>query len=330
MHDRYLGIGMEATHLSNHNFAKAVCNYIDAKPNAPETLQVNIGKLCNQACSHCHVESGPHQVLPNMDKKIVDRLLYLIDKTESIQTVDITGGAPELNPHFRYFVEELSKRGKHIIDRCNLTVLTLHSQKDTAEFLTKRKVEIVASLPCYEEENVDTQRGKNVFSRSIRALHTLNELGYGKEGSGLILNLVHNPTSPSLPSDQGELEKDYKVELKKNFNIEFNKLYTIANVPIKRYADYLKELGKYEEYMSLLVDNFNPEVCDKIMCKNLFSIAWNGQIYNCDFNQAEDIPIKNKTVWNIENFYIKDPIQFASHCYACTVGSGSSCSGALA
>ena len=314
---------------SSTNFSKAIQNYTNAYPNAPETLQVNIGKLCNQACSHCHVESGPHQIIPNMDRKIVDRLLYLIDNTDSIQTVDITGGAPELNPHFRYFVEKLYTRKKHIIDRCNLTVLTLHNQKDTASFLAKHKVEIVASLPCYEEKNVDEQRGENVFSRSIQALLHLNKLGYGKPSTELLLNLVHNPTSPSLPSLQEALEKDYKAKLKKDFDIEFNKLYTIANVPIRRYATYLKNLGKYEEYMELLVNNFNPDVCEKVMCKNLFSVAWDGKIYNCDFNQAEEMPIKNKTVWNIDNFYIKDPIRFASHCYACTVGNGSSCSGAL-
>jgi len=294
-------------------------------------LQVNIGKKCNQACHHCHVEAGPNRT-ENMELKTIERLLELLAKDSNIHTVDITGGAPELNPHFRYFVSQIRSMGKDVIDRCNLTVLYEKEQEDTAEFLAENEVQVVASLPCYLEDNVDGQRGKGVFGKSIDALIKLNELGYGKEGTGLVLNLVYNPVGRHLPPPQQQLEKDYKKHLKKEFGIVFNNLFTITNMPIKRYAHMLQREGKMEEYMQLLVDNFNPVAADNVMCKELVSIGWDGYIYDCDFNQMLDIPLNwsIRSVWDIDSFVKVEPkIALDNHCFGCTAGSGSSCGGAL-
>lgn len=304
---------------------------IELKREHIKILQVNIGKRCNQACHHCHVESGPNRT-ENMELATVERLLELLQFEPLIHTVDITGGAPELNPHFRYFVSEIRKMGKEVIDRCNLTILFEKGQEDTAEFLAENKVQIVASLPCYKEDNVDKQRGKGVFGKSITALKKLNNLSYGKTNSGLILNLVYNPVGEYLPPAQAELEADYHAHLKDEFGIVFNHLFTITNMPIKRYAHALERDNKMKDYMQLLIDNFNPQAALGVMCTELVSIGWDGQIYDCDFNQMLDIPLnwKSRNLWDIERLSNIEPeIAFASHCFGCTAGNGSSCKGAL-
>ncbi len=294
-------------------------------------LQVNIGKKCNQACHHCHVEAGPNRT-ENMQRETIDRLLYLLAKAPDIHTVDITGGAPELNPHFRYFVSEIRKLGKNVIDRCNLTVLFEPAQEDTAEFLADHQVQIVASLPCYQEDNVDQQRGKGVFGKSIAGLETLNRLGYGKPDTGLLLNLVYNPVGEHLPPAQAQLESEYHQHLKGEFGIVFNHLFTITNMPIKRYAHALKRDGKMQDYMQLLLDNFNPQAVEEVMCTELISIGWDGLIYDCDFNQMLDIPLNGKElhIHDIDRFdMIGTGIAVDDHCFGCTAGAGSSCGGAL-
>ncbi|PIR37834.1 MAG: radical SAM protein [Alphaproteobacteria bacterium CG11_big_fil_rev_8_21_14_0_20_39_49] len=306
-------------------------NNIELKRESIKILQVNIGKRCNQACHHCHVESGPNRT-ENMEPETVERLLELLKKEPQIHTVDITGGAPELNPHFRYFVTEIRKMGKEVIDRCNLTVFFEPGQSDTPEFLAENNIQIVASLPCYKEDNVDAQRGKGVFGKSISALEKLNSIGYGKEGSGLILNLVYNPVGEHLPPAQDTLEEDYHAHLKDEFGIMFNHLFTITNMPIKRYAHMLERDGKMKDYMQLLIDNFNPQAAKGVMCTELVSIGWDGQIYDCDFNQMLEIQLNWQplNIWDIERFSnIKPSIAVAGHCFGCTAGSGSSCGGAL-
>jgi radical SAM/Cys-rich protein len=297
-----------------------------------EILQINVGKLCDLACLHCHVEAGPKRT-EIMTRETAERIIKLLERSSGIHTVDLTGGAPELNLNFRFLVEESKKSGREVIDRCNLTVFFEKGQEETPYFLKEYRVQIIASLPCYSQENVDQQRGRGVFDKSIQALRLLNELGYGREGSGLQLHLVYNPVGFHLPPPQAELEADYKEELKKMFGIEFNRLFTITNMPIKRFLHQLEREGQIEEYMQLLVDNFNPQAALGVMCRNLVSIGWDGQIYDCDFNQMLEIPIglKKKTVWEIESFeeLAKEEIAFADHCYGCTAGAGSSCSGAL-
>lgn len=297
-----------------------------------EILQINVGKLCNQSCHHCHVEAGPKR-MEIMAKKTMDRLLELLDRTPTIHTVDLTGGAPELNPHFRHLVSEIHKRKKNIIDRCNLTVLFETGQENTADFLREYRVNIIASLPCYSKNNVEAQRGGGVFDKSIRALQLLNALGYGKENSGLELNLVYNPLGAFLPPSQDKLELSYKKELRELFGIEFNHLFSIANMPIKRFLDQLVRENKYEEYMTLLVNSFNAYAASNVMCRNLISIGWGGRIYDCDFNQMLEISTggRNQTIWDIESFdqINNRPIAFGDHCYGCTAGAGSSCGGKL-
>ncbi len=297
-----------------------------------QTLQINVGRLCNQACHHCHVEAGPKRK-EIMEKKTVDRLLELLSLDSHVQTVDLTGGAPEMNPHFRHLVREVRKLGKTVLDRCNLTVLFEEGQEDTATFLREHRVQIVASLPCYSKANVDKQRGNGVFEKSIRALKLFNELGFGKTDTGLELDLVYNPLGANLPPGQVELEKDYKEELKELFGIEFNHLFTITNMPIKRFLHELERSGKLQEYMDLLVSSFNVQAALGVMCRSLVSVGWDGQIYDCDFNQMLEIPIagKKRTIWDINSLkdLEKEKIALADHCYGCTAGAGSSCGGAL-
>lgn len=296
-----------------------------------DTLQVNIGKRCNQACHHCHVEAGPNRT-ENMTLETIDHILALLRQSPDIHTVDITGGAPELNPHFKYFVHALKDLERHVIDRCNLTVLFEEGQEDTANFLKEHHVEIIASLPCYLEDNVDEQRGKGVFVKSVDALRLLNKLGYGKEDKNLPLNLVYNPVGTHLPPAQASLEQDYKQHLFDTFGIVFNQLFTITNMPIKRFRHMLARDGQLERYMQLLIDHFNPDACNNVMCRNLISIGYDGHIYDCDFNQMLEIPIQSnqKTLWDIDSFDdITQDITVANHCYGCTAGAGSSCGGAL-
>lgn len=297
-----------------------------------EFLQINVGKLCNQVCLHCHVEAGPKRT-EIMEEKTANRLVELLAQASTIHTVDLTGGAPELNTNFKRLVTEARKLGKKVIDRCNLTVFYEKGQEETPEFLAENHVSVVASLPCYSQKNVDQQRGKGVFGKSIQALQKLNSLGYGKPGSKLELSLVYNPVGPYLPPPEAKLEKDYKEKLKSDFGIEFSRLYTITNMPIKRFLVDLKQSKQLEAYMTLLVNSFNPTAAMGVMCRNLISIGWDGQIYDCDFNQMLEMPIQHKktTIWDIKNLAQFDggEIEFADHCFGCTAGAGSSCGGSL-
>ncbi len=297
-----------------------------------EILQVNIGRRCNQACHHCHVESSPLRT-ENMTAPTVQRLLELLRNSTSIHTVDITGGAPELNPHFRMFVSEVRAMGLAVIDRCNLTILFEPGQEDTAAFLKDNSVHVIASLPCYSRENVEKQRGRGVFNKSVEALRLLNQLGYGKSGTDLQLDLVYNPGGPSLPPAQEKLELDYKRELLELFGIEFNRLFTITNMPIKRFLQDLERSRKLESYMELLVTHFNPHAVQGLMCRNLVSVGWDGQLFDCDFNQMLELPLgANKTtIWDLDTLDVltSAPIRVANHCFGCTAGAGSSCGGSL-
>ncbi len=302
----------------------------------PETLQVNLGRLCNQACIHCHVGAGP-QRKEVMERKTIDRILDLLSSASYIQTVDLTGGAPELNPHFKLIVREAAGLGKKVIDRCNLTVLFERGQEDTPAFLREHRVNVLASLPCYLSENVDTQRGIGVFDKSIRGLRLLNKLGYGMKDSGLELHLVYNPLGAFLPPGQSGLERDYKEQLKTRFEIEFNSLFTITNMPINRFLHSLEKSGKLKGYMELLVNNFNIQAAQGVMCLSLVSVGWDGKLYDCDFNQMADIPVGwpgvsgTRNIWEITSFddIMKERIALADHCYGCTAGGGSSCVGAI-
>jgi radical SAM/Cys-rich protein len=299
------------------------------------TLQINVGKLCNQACHHCHVDAGPKRT-EVMPAKIAGRVMELLATSPSITTVDITGGAPELNPNFRWLVEESRRLGRHVIDRCNLTVLLEEGQEELAEFLAARRVEIIASLPCYTAENVDKQRGKGVFEKSMDSLRKLNRLGYGMLGSELQLNLVYNPVGASLPPPQATLEADYKQHLREEHGIEFHHLLTITNMPIHRFEEDLQRQGKHDSYMELLKKNFNPATLHGLMCRSLVSIGYDGKLYDCDFNQMLDMELEQPgsaaTVWDVETFtgWAGRRILTAGHCFGCTAGAGSSCTGALA
>ena len=250
------------------------------KPTNIEILQINLGKLCNQVCEHCHVDAGPDRT-EIMTKEVLQACLAVAENP-SIHTIDLTGGAPEMNPHFKWFVSELTRQGKKVIVRSNLTILTYKKYLDIPEFYKENKVVVISSMPCYTKENVDKQRGDGVFERSILALKRLNELGYGKEGAGLELNLVFNPGGASLPPEQAGLEQDYKRELKELFDIEFNNLFTITNLPISRFLDFLLKQGKYEEYMNKLINSFNPIAAQNVMCRNTISVGWDGQLFDCD------------------------------------------------
>jgi len=298
----------------------------------PTTLQVNVGRLCDLACHHCHVEAGPRRT-EVMDGRTAGRVVELLRRNPTLTTLDLTGGAPELNPHFRSLVREARALGRRVIDRCNLTVLFQPGQEDTAPFLADHGVKVVASLPCYTRENVDAQRGKAVFERSIEALRWLNELGYAQPGSGLELDLVYNPLGPSLPPPQAELEATYRSELRELFGIGFDSLATITNMPIKRFAHALEREGRSEEYMSLLVNHFNPATVDALMCRSLVSVAWDGALFDCDFNQMLGLPLGagRRTLWDVDDLseLAGAPIVTEAHCFGCTAGSGSSCGGAL-
>lgn len=322
---------MEALQHHILSFEKKIKSYHQLnKRLGMSTLQLNLGKHCNQACNHCHVGAGPDRT-EIMSKEVIDRALELIKSDRRIQTVDITGGAPELNPHFKYLVSSALALGKQVIDRCNLTVLFEPGQEETAQFLADHQVVVIASMPCYLEQNVNAQRGARVYEKSVRALKMLGDLGYGKPGSGLELHLVFNPGGMGLPPEQSVLEADYKHYLKSNFGIEFNQLLTITNMPIKRFKQQLEQSGKLTAYERLLADRFNPAAAERIMCRDLVSVSWDGRLYDCDFNQALGMSIASgKSIWDIESLCeIEEEIAFGNHCYGCTAGSGSSCKGAL-
>jgi radical SAM/Cys-rich protein len=298
----------------------------------PEILQVNVGKLCNLTCVHCHVNAGPKRS-EIMTRETVDRIIDWLAKTE-IPTVDLTGGAPEMLPDFSYFIERVTELQlpRHVIDRCNLTILLAPGYEDLPAFLASKRVELIASMPCYSPENVNAQRGEGVFEESITALQLLNSLGYGID-SALPLHLVYNPVGGFLPPAQHELEADYKRELRNHFGIVFNRLYVLTNLPIGRFAAYLRHNKRLEEYMQLLIDAFNPATINGLMCRNTISVGWRGEVYDCDFNQQLSMQWENDAplfLWDIDTDKIDSrEIMTGDHCFGCTAGAGSSCGGAL-
>jgi radical SAM/Cys-rich protein len=299
-----------------------------------ETLQVNLGYKCNQSCLHCHVNAGPTRTEMMSRDTLADVLVFL--QVSAIASLDITGGAPELHPHFRELVSRARALGVQVVDRCNLTILLEPGQEDLADFLARNRVQVTASLPCYTEELVDRQRGKGVYEKSIQALRKLNALGYGAPGSGLQLNLVYNPQGPSLPPAQQQLEADYKRILGERFGVVFNSLFTLANMPIQRFGSTLISKGQFNEYMRLLHGAHREENLEAVMCRTLISVDWQGYVYDCDFNQMLGLPLslKGHQRPQLSDLIARDlagnPIAVRDHCYGCTAGQGSSCGGALA
>lgn len=326
--------------IDSYNFEKKLAEKeLRLKPVSVETLQVNVTKLCNQACLHCHVDASPKRT-EKMDKRGIYRCLEILAAHSSIINLDITGGAPELNPHFDYFVTEARKLGKHVMVRHNLTVTfdgnpqTGESKEYLPDFFRENKVEVISSLPYYQEFFTDKQRGKGVFNKSINSMKMLNDRGYGKEGSGLQLNLVYNPVGAFLPPDQCKLEYDYKKELMDKFGLRFNQLFVITNMPIHRFREMLERKEIYDDYMSKLVNAFNPSAAEGVMCRSLISVGYDGRIYDCDFNQMLDMQIgfeEPSTIYNFDMIKMMNRnILFDSHCFGCTAGAGSSCGGATA
>lgn len=298
-----------------------------------EKLQVNLGYLCNLSCVHCHVNAGPRRT-ELMDKKNIDLVLSFL-KEKGIRELDLTGGAPEMNPHFRYLVTQARALGVNVINRCNLTILLEPGYEEMAGFLAEQGVEVTASLPCYAEQNVDKQRGKGVFHDSIEALQQLNKLGYGQTGTGLKLNLVFNPQGPNLPPAQESLKAEYQWELKQKHDIVFNDLFVITNMPISRFGSMLLSKGQFDDYMTLLKDNYADHNLETLMCRSLVSVDWQGYVYDCDFNQMLHIPMiaTDKPKIHLSDLMMLDvnglEVRVADHCYGCTAGQGSSCGGAL-
>src|SRR5437667_9214231 len=316
-----------------NRFAQKLAEHsISLSRGRPEILQVNVGKLCNLTCMHCHVNAGPKRK-EIMARKTIDRIIDWLARTD-VPTVDRTGGAPEMIPDFRYFIEQVKSLlpHRHIIDRCNLTILLERGYEDLAAFLARNEVEIVASMPCYTPENVNAQRGEGVFEGSIAALQVLNSLGYGID-SELPLHLIYNPVGAFLPPSQAELEDDYKRELKKHFGIVFNKLYTLTNLPIGRFASYLRRNNKLNEYMELLIQAFNAATINGLMCRNTLSVGWRGEVYDCDFNQQLGMQWNNGArvfLWDVDPANTENrQIMTGNHCFGCTAGAGSSCGGAI-
>lgn len=294
------------------------------------TLQVNVGRLCNQACRHCHVEAGPSRT-EVMTRDTMELCLDILKNTD-IPIVDITGGAPEMNPNFRWFVGECVMLGRHVMIRSNVTILTEPGYESMPEFFAENHVEVIASLPYYLEQNTDSQRGEGVFQKSITALKRLNALGYGIEGSGLTLNLVFNPGGAFLPPSQKALEADYKREMWKRYGVSFNNLFTITNLPVGRFLAYLNSSGNFEMYMNRLVSSFNPSAAANAMCRNILSVGWDGTLYDCDFNQMLGMAVNHGAPSHLKDFDLakleKRQIVTGFHCYGCTAGAGSSCGGA--
>lgn len=299
------------------------------RPLPLETFQINIGKMCNQVCGHCHVDAGPDRK-EIMTRATMQQCLDVLSTLE-VKTVDITGGAPEMNPDFRWFVTSLRGLGKHVMVRCNLTIIVANKKfYDLPDFYKEHQVEVVSSLPFYTADRTDRQRGEGVFEQSIKALKMLNAVGYGQPDSDLILNLVYNPAGAFLPPDQQQMERDFKKELELHFGVVFNKLFCITNMPVSRYLEYLVRSGNYEKYMERLLLAFNPRAAANVMCRTTLSVGWDGYLYDCDFNQMLDIKIEGRTQhirnFNTEAISSRD-IRVNQHCYGCTAGTGSSCSG---
>jgi radical SAM/Cys-rich protein len=308
----------------------AQSGYPEFKPTGIDIFQVNIGKLCNQTCAHCHVDAGPDKKLENMDRETLELCLKIVQQ-HNIATVDITGGAPEMNPHFRWFVEACRASGAKVIDRCNLTIIEANKKyHDLPDWFAANQVQIVSSLPHFSKTRTDAQRGDGVFEDSISALQKLNAAGYGQPGSGLVLDLVYNPSGAFLPGSQSGLEREFKQQLKRRYNIDFNNLYAITNMPISRFLDYLIESHNYEAYMQTLVNAYNPAAVANVMCRNTISVSWDGYMYDCDFNQMLDLKVATKGV-HIRDFdaqqLLNRDIKLNQHCYGCTAGAGSSCGG---
>ncbi|CCH01797.1 radical SAM domain protein [Fibrella aestuarina BUZ 2] len=302
------------------------------RPTQIDIFQINVGKMCNQVCRHCHVDAGPDRK-EIMTRETMQQCLDALAPTD-IRTVDLTGGAPEMNPDFRWFVTELRKQGRHIIVRCNLTIIVANPKyHDLPEFFRDNQIEVVSSLPFYNADKTDRQRGQGVFADSIRAMRMLNAVGYGQEGTGLLLNLVYNPNGAFLPGSQEGLKRQFKRVLADEFDLTFNDLYAITNIPVSRYLDYLLTSGNYDAYMEKLVNAFNPAAAAGVMCRNTISIGWDGQLYDCDFNQMLDLnvnsPIRHVRDFNAEAL-TQRTIIVSEHCYACTAGAGSSCGGTTA
>lgn len=307
-------------------------NLFPLTPTQLDIFQINVGKMCNQVCKHCHVDAGPDRK-EIMTRETMQQCLDILATNPSFKIVDLTGGAPELNPSFRWFVEEIKKLGKHVIVRCNLTIILANKRfNDLPDFFKIHSVEVVSSLPFYSKERTDRQRGDGVFEDSIKALQLLNAAGYGVEGTGLILNLVYNPAGAFLPPSQTTLEKEFKQALAKDFGISFNSLFAITNLPISRFMDYLLQSGNYEKYMEKLLAAYNPVAAANVMCRNTLSISWDGFIYDCDFNQMLDLKV-DCSATHISRFshsvLSKRKIVVNQHCYGCTAGAGSSCGGAV-
>ncbi len=296
-----------------------------------DVLQINVGKLCNQTCHHCHVDAGPDR-RESMTRDVAEAIIDVLAQTD-IRTLDITGRAPEMNPHFRWLVQEARRLGRRVIDRCNLTILMAPGFTDLPEFLAEHQVEVVASLPCYLEKNCDAQRGDGVFRQSIEAIRHLNSLGYGHDGSKRTLTLVYNPIGPSLPPQQDHLEADYRRELRVRYDVVFSQLFTITNMPISRFLDELLTSGKYDEYMQQLINRFNPAAVESVMCRTTLSVDWQGRLFDCDFNQMLDMQLGPTLPQDIRQFdaqkLTERAIRTARHCFGCTAGAGSSCQGAL-
>ena len=320
--------------MAENSFSRKLAEHaLSLRHTQTEILQINVGKLCNLTCIHCHVNAGPKRK-EIMTRETIDRVVDWLAKTD-IPTVDLTGGAPEMIPDFKYLVERLKALTppRHIIDRCNLTILLEPGFEDYAEFLARHEIEIIASMPCYSPENVNAQRGEGVFDGSIKGLQLLNSLGYGIDPL-LPLHLVYNPNGAFLPGPQQELEADYKRELKNHFGIDFNQLFTITNLPIGRFASWLKNNGQLADYMALLNEAFNPATINGLMCRNTISVSWRGEVFDCDFNQMLNMQWRDRdralSLWDIDPAAVEDrPIQTGEHCFGCTAGAGSSCGGAL-
>jgi radical SAM/Cys-rich protein len=328
---------LERLRLPGGDFGAALgaCGWSDLAPVRLEIFQINVGRLCNMTCRHCHVDAGPDRVAENMDRETVDLCLAALDRTTA-HTVDITGGAPELSPHFRYLVEQSVARGKHVMDRCNLTVLLLPRCADLPEWLAERGVEVVCSLPHYRRLNTDAQRGAGTFDRSIEALRRLNAAGYGGGDPRRRLTLVSNPVGAFLPGSQASLERDWKMALARQHGVVFDRLFTLTNMPISRFLDWLVESGNLQAYMDRLVGTFNPATIAGLMCRNTISIAWDGTLHDCDFNQMLELPVeappgRRPHVRDFDPAWLETRrIRTARHCFGCTAGAGSSCGGATA
>ena len=331
---------VELLESDNHNEFKLIpfqqkleeAGLYPLKPINIEVFQVNVGKMCNQVCKHCHVDAGPDRK-EIMTRDTMNQCLDVLKNNPSIQIVDLTGGAPEMNPDFRWFVEEIKLLGRHVIVRCNLTIILANKKyNELPEFFKKHNIEVVSSLPFYAKERTDRQRGDGVFEDSIKALQMLNAVGYGKEGSGLKLNLVYNPAGAFLPPSQENLEKEFKEALHKDFGIVFNNLFAITNLPISRYLDYLLTSGNYEKYMEKLISAYNPVAAANVMCRTTISVGWDGFLYDCDFNQMLDLKLNCQPQHLVDFDFEKikhREIIVNQHCYGCTAGAGSSCGGAV-